>query len=152
MARARQDRRKRTPFGVARRKMTLDNDTAQRLKAAGKVPRWIKDDGRRLMDAQEGGYEFVHPVGTEAVGEDAVLQERDLSMKMIVGKNKDGSPQYEYLMAIDKEFYDEDQARKEKNNAMVDEAIRGGNPAGLDHHGVKPEQGKTYVKDINYTP
>ena len=154
MARGKQNRRERVPFGVPRRKMTLDRNTEAELKAAGKVPRWINDEdhGSRLEQAQDGGYEFIQAKGSEAVGEGKEVQERDRAIKKLVGTHKDGKPKYAYLMAIDEKYHKEDQAKKEATNAKVDEAIRGGNPTGLSHHGVSPDKGGTYVKNVDYTP
>jgi hypothetical protein len=154
MARGRQDRKARVPFGVQRRKMTLDKATEARLKAEGKVPRWVNDDdhGSRLQQAQDGSYEFLTATGTEAVGDAQETQERDRRIKKLVGTHKDGSPKYAFLMAIDKELYDEDQAAKEQTNKMVDQAIKGGNPSGLGHHGISPDKGGTHVKTVDYTP
>lgn len=154
MARGRQDRRARVPFGVQRRRMTLDSATEARLKAKGKIPRWVNDDdhGSRLQQAQDGSYEFMTAAGTEAVGDAQEQQERDRRIRKLVGTHKDGSPKYAYLMAIDKELSDEDQREKEKTNRMVDEAIRGGNPSGLGHHGVSPDKGGTHVKNVDYNP
>lgn len=154
MAKGRQDRKARVPFGVQRRKMTLDSSTESRMKAEGKVPRWINDEdhGNRLQAAQDGGYDFVQAAGTEAVGDAQEIQERDRRIRKLVGTHKDGSPKYAYLMAIDKGLYDEDQAEKEKRNQMVDQAIKGGNPSGLGHHGVSPDKGGSYVKNVDYNP
>ena len=147
------NRRQRTPFGVARLKMNLDPATMQRLKAEDKIPRWINDTGNRITAAREGDYEFVHdtkaPVRT---GDNKEVQEQDRRIRMRVGKHEDGSPMYAYLMAIPAEFYQEDQDAKEERNKMVDTAIKGGQPNGLNHHGVDEQQGSTYVKNIKYEP
>lgn len=154
MARGRQDRKARVPFGVQRRKMTLDSATEARLKAEGKVPRWINDDdhGSRLQAAQDGSYEFLMAEGTEVVGDAQETQERDRRIRKLVGTHKDGSPKYAFLMAIPKELYDEDQAAKEEKNKLVDQAIKGGSPSGLGHHGVSPDKGGSYVKNVDYNP
>jgi len=151
MARPRKvDRTNRVLFGVARRKLTLDGDTASRMKRQGKIPRWINEDDARLEGAQEGGYEFVTADGTEVAGSDQAEQGKRI--RKAVGKHADGSPKYAYLMAIPKEFYDEDQAKKESVNHMVDQAVQGGNPNGLTHHNVPQDRGGTYVKDVQYQP
>jgi hypothetical protein len=152
MVKSKQDRRQRVPFGVARRKMTLDSATEKSLRSDNKIPRWINDSEDRLIQAQNGGYEFVTANGTELVGEGKELQERDRMIRKLVGKNPDGSGKYSYLMAIPKEFYEEDQKRKEEHNNLVDLAIKGGQPNGLPHHGISPDKGQTYVKNIDYQP
>lgn len=152
MARTRgiEDRTKRVPFGVARKKLDIDRGTSARLKAENKVPRWINEDDMRLMNAQEGGYEFVESAGVEIVGGEK--QEQDRRIRKAVGKHANGQPKYAYLMAIPKEFYEEDQQKKEGVNKKVDDAIRGGNPVGLQAHGIDPEKGRTTVNKIDYQP
>lgn len=150
MARGKQKRTERIPYGVLRRKLSIDSETEARLKKEGLVPYWFNDDhnGQNLIDALNGGYEFVTAVGEEKIGDIKELQERGRGMSRLVGTHRDGSPQYAYLMAIPEKFYKEDQAAHEAGNAKVDEAIRGGNPTGLKHHGVDPKHGGTYKKNI----
>lgn len=148
------ERRTRQPLGVARKKMSVDDKTAATLKKKGMVPRWINDEdhGGHLRDAVNGGYDFLSSDGTIIVGDAVKKEDANRRIRKLVGTNKDGSPKYAYLMAIKKEFYDEDQAQKEEQNKMVDDAIRGGNPTGLKPHGVAPAQGSATVKNIQYTP
>jgi hypothetical protein len=150
MTRGRQKRTDRIPFGVLRQKLNLDKATEARLKREKLVPRWINDDdfGQRIKDAQSGGYEFVTADGTEKIGDAKELQDSNKAIKKLVGTHRDGSSKIAYLMAIPEEFYNEDQAAKEEVNMRVDNAIRGGNPAGLKHHGVDPKHGSTYKKNI----
>lgn len=154
MARQRNgNRRQRTPFGVPRLKMSLDASTSERLRNEGKVPRWINDEDNRIWEAQQGDYEFVEndrePIKT---GDAEEVQEQDRRVRKQVGKNRDGSPKYAYLMAIPEEYYEEDQQSKEERNQKVDQSIRGGNPPGLQHHGVDSAQGGQYVKNVDYKP
>jgi hypothetical protein len=144
MTRARtNNRRKRVGFGVAKLKMNLDDDTMKRLNAEGKVPRWFNDKEDRIQRALESDYEFVTydgvRVGDKEEGED------DRRIKKHVGRGV-----YAYLMAIPKEYYDEDQAAKEETNMMVDEAIRGGTPPGVETPNVAG--GGTYKGNIQYKP
>lgn len=152
--RGRTKRTERVPFGVRKQRMSLDDATKKRLDSDGLIPRWINDEnhGQRLKDAQAGGYNFVMPIGDEQVGTKKEVVERDRHMRKLVGRHRDGSPKYAYLMAIKKEFYEEDKARKEEVNKMVDEAILGGTPKGLQDHGVDPSKGRTHIKNINYKP
>ena len=150
--RGRTERKERVPFGVRRQKLSLDDETKTKLKAKGLEPRWVNDDAGRLEDAQAGGYEFVTASGEEKVGDAKESADKGRKMKKLVGKHQDGSPKYAYLMGIKKKWYEEDQAKKEEANKMVDEAIQGGNPSGLAHHGVDPSKGSSYVKNINYKP
>lgn len=145
------DRKERIPFGVPRKKLNIDRSTSKQLQ--GKVPRWINDDDDRITRAQDGGYDFVSADGTERIGDvGEQAQEQDRKVRKLVGKHKDGSPKYAYLMAIPEDFYKEDQKKKEAVNKMVDDAIRGGQPHGTPGHNINPNQGGTYVKTIDYTP
>ena len=146
-----EDRRKRTPLGVPRLKMTLDAATMSKLKAEDKVPRWINEKDNRIREAQDGDYEFITSEGV-STGEDGKVEETDRKVRKVVGKHKDGSPMYSYLMAIPREFYEEDQKAKEDINRKVDDAIKGANPSGLDHHNIAPKHGATYVNRVDYQP
>jgi len=146
-----EDRRKRTPFGVPRLKMTLDAATMSKLKAEGKVPRWINEKDNRIQEAQDGDYDFITSEGA-TTGDDEKVAETDRRIRKVAGKHKDGSPMYAYAMAIPEEYYREDQEAKEEINRKVDEAIKGGNPSGLNHHNVEPSKGSSYVKKVDYQP
>lgn len=151
MARQRNnDRRKRNPLGVMRLKMNLDHQTMERLEAEDKVPRWINDSDTRIQDAMAGDYEFLNRAVSTGDNQEAV--EEDRRIRKVVGKHKDGSPMYAYLMAIPRDYYEEDQRAKEEQNQKVDQAIRGGNPHGLAPHNVSPNQGGAYVKSVDYKP
>lgn len=134
--------------------MSLDNRTQALFKKEGLVPRWVNDDdhGGRVQAAINGGYDFVSSDGEMIVGDAVKKEDANRRVRKLVGTHKDGSPQYAYLMGIKKEFYDEDQAKKEEQNQMVDDAIRGGAPTGLKPHGVTPDMGGTTVKNVQYTP
>ena len=148
------ERRTRQPLGIMRKKMSLDSDTMQLLEKKGLVPRWINDDdhGMRIKNAVNGGYDFISSDGEMIVGDSVKKEDINRRIRKKVGTHKDGSVKYAYLMSIKKEFYEEDQAKKEEQNEMVDGAIRGGSPAGLKHHGVNPDHGSTTIKNIQYSP
>lgn len=132
--------------------MNLDSDTMKRLESEEKVPRWVNDRDNRIAEAVAGDYEFLSDIDPIKTGDKEEVQEQDRRVRKIVGKHKDGSPMYSYLMAIPKEYYSEDQQSKEDLNRKVDEAIKGGNPSGLPHHNVDPSKGGSYVKNVNYQP
>jgi hypothetical protein len=148
------ERRMRQPLGVARKKMSLDKRTEDLFKREGLVPRWVNDEdhGGRVQSAVNGGYDFVSSDGEMIIGDSIKKEDANRRVRKLVGSHKDGSPKYAYLMAIKKEFYDEDQSVKEERNQMVDDAIRGGEPGGLKPHGVTPDMGSTNVKNVQYTP
>ena len=150
MARGRTQRTERVPFGQPRQKLNLHPDLKKKLDSEGLRPYWFNDDdhGERLRDAERGGYEFVTADGDEKVGDGKEVQERDRKIRKLVGTHKDGRPKYAYLMAIKKEWHEEDQQTKEQRNKMVDDSIRGGSTPGVQHHGVDPSKGGTYKKNI----
>lgn len=139
-----EERRKRIPFGVPRLALSVDDKTLKRYTSEGKVLRWFNDDDKgRINRALDGGWEFV--TSEVKVGDEEEEQERKV-------KKRVGRDEYAFLMAIDKEWYDEDQLAKEEKNKRVDTAIRGGNPPGLDGHGVSKGHGDSYVKGVDYAP
>lgn len=111
-------RTKRIPFGSARQKMHVP-------PVPGYSLRWINDEGGRILQAQQGGYEF-HYDPNIAIG-DAQEPSTDLGTRIskIVGK-EDGRPIRAYLMKIRLEFYKEDQDAKEENLRVTDDAIKRG--------------------------
>lgn len=75
----------------------------------GFVGRWFNDVGTRIQQAKEAGYEFLDSqtvdVVTEGVDMGSVVRQR-------VDRKLTNEPVYAYLMVIEKELYDEDQAKK----------------------------------------
>ncbi len=145
-------RTKRVPFGVRQLKMTADSETMGKFKSQKKVPRWINDVDNRIATAIEGGYSFVEDSGKKQVEVGGKTQDKDRRIKKIVGKDKTGIPITAYLMSIPALYYNRDCKEKEKQNVLVDQAIRGGNPAGLQAHGVPVELGETSVRRVDYKP
>lgn len=133
-------RRKRTPIGGPSLKMAVEIPD-------GKVARWVSDDGDRLSKFQAADYEFV--TAEIKVGEGDKDNNTDLgSMKsMVVGKGEAGKPIRGYLMMIDKELYEEDQAAKMEQIAEIDNDIKNGT------HNEKSGDGRYVPKEgITYTP
>mgnify|MGYP003134721921 CR=1 FL=1 len=149
-----EERRKRNPIGVMRRTLTVDNKTLDILKAKGIVPRWVNDEGHgsRIQNFIDRGYDFIASSGDIIVGDGVTAEEKNKAICHQVGLHKNGDPKLAYLMGIRKEFYDEDQDKKEDINKKVDEAIQSGTPTGVKPHGIKPDQGGTTVKNVNYSP
>ena len=75
-----------------------------------------------------GGYNFLTRDKTGKIGEEAEDGNQDTGSRISrkVGTNDDGSPITAYLMVIDKELYEQDQAEKQKVNDEVDRQIRRG--------------------------
>lgn len=114
-------RKERIPLGNARLKLTAP-------VKEGKKRRWINDVGGRLDMAQQGGYEFVTDSNLQ-IGEAGTDGNQDLGTRIsrVVGTREDGQPMQAYLMEIDEDLYNEDQAAKARKLDEVDNEIRRGN-------------------------
>lgn len=136
-------KRRRTPLGRHRSKMSIEHLDLPK----DKVPRWINDVGNRIKDALDGGYEFIRDPEVET-GEDPMqVQGMGDAVNMKVGTKEDGSPQHAYLMVIDKELYEEDQKEKAAYLDEIDSAIQHG------RHESNFDDGKYIPKSgINYNP
>jgi hypothetical protein len=149
-------RRERRTFGKARSRLTLDDKTKRSLKEQGLVERWVNDDGNRIKDKYDCGYEFVSATGKEIIGDADGSYEPPSEashMRQWVGTRKDGTSMYAYLMVTTKENYEEDTAAKEAINMKVDEGIRGGKPSGAGNPGLpNSSQGTVSVKNVEYNP
>lgn len=104
-----QGRRRRRPLGMTRHRLTG-------RVPEGMVGHWFNDSPGRIQDALDAGYHFID-------GE-AETSSREGARKERVGVNPDGSVLMAHLMAIPKEFYDEDQATKQTQLDEFDETIR----------------------------
>jgi hypothetical protein len=132
LAREDQDtgRKKRIPLGRPRFKLS-----ASQLIPPGKVGRWVNDDPGRLEAAEEGGYTFLNDAKA-VVGESGENERDMLSTKVCrrVGTREGGHAKTAYLMVIDKDTYDNDQAEKEGEIKRMEDGLRRGEitqPGGL---------------------
>ena len=82
--------------------------------------RFVNDTGSRVQVMREAGYELVEDP-TLIVGDSRVSDPTTLGTAKTV-TNKDGTVQY--LMRIKKEWYREDQAAKEEQNAEIEKALQ----------------------------
>ncbi len=103
----------RIPFGVPQTRLGVD------VQIPGYKLYWTNDEGGAIERAQAGGYQFVTPA--EIGGSSKESQE-----KRLVGIHKDGSPMYAYLMKIEQEFWDEDQAALQRIQDQFDHDIQRG--------------------------
>lgn len=98
---------------------------------------FMNDDGN-VDEALDSGYTFVKKEGFEdQPGTDLGTNDRRL-----VGKKEDGSPLYAYLMEIEQEFFEEDQAKIQAVCDDRDNAIRQG--------AIKPVEGMYGRESIKY--
>lgn len=106
-------RESRVPFGVARTKLEVP------MTLEGYHLHWVNDSAGRIQEAQRGGYTFVEPKEVQAVDDGT-------QVKRLVGRNEDGSALYAYLMKIEMDFYNEDQATIQREVDRFDTAIKRG--------------------------
>jgi len=132
----RPQRKKRKPAGGTYSKLTVDIPDDMKEKYHY---HWINDTPGRLLQAQNGDYEFVSP---QEVGFD----NNESKVKVFAGVNDDGSPIFAYLMKIRMEWYTEDQAEQQKHLDKMDSAMRKGKLNDVPM-GYVPEGGITIKKD-----
>lgn len=138
-------RKGRIPLGGHRSKLSIDGYDIP----DDKVARWVNDHPGRLDRALNGGYTFVKdPKQKIKVGEDPMRHTgMDTSVSVIVGTTEGGKPLHAYLMVIDKDLYDEDQAEKNREMDKIDAAVQRGVGPGTSEEGMYSPSG-----GIKYEP
>jgi len=120
------NKKNRVPFGAKRTKLQLSAADEQDAVNRNKKLHWFNDQDGRIQAALQGGWDFVSPEEVPSLGFGELHQENtDVNSK--VSKVVSRGTQHvirAYLMSIDKALYDEDQAAKEAQNALTDEALR----------------------------
>lgn len=86
---------------------------------AGHTRRWFNDDGNRIADAEELGYDFVTDKGIKTSSPGS-------RVSRLVGTKANGEPLHAYLMETPDELYAEGVAEKEAHNRQIDDAIKAG--------------------------
>ena len=115
---------KRIPFGGFRLKTKLSDADTKKFEKRGMVPHWFNDQDGRIERAMSAGYKFVDPKHALSLGQFAVCEwNQDVGAKVSKVVSKGTDVITAYLMEIQVEFYNEDQAAKESVNATVDEAL-----------------------------
>lgn len=131
---AKRKRKGGVPLGVHHSKLSIPDD----LIPPNKVGRWVNDVDNRIAMALNGDYEFVTSTKDSHVGDDYRDGNSDIGSKIskVVGSTKSGEPMRAYLMMIDREWYEEDQAKKQEKVDGIDRAIKtpgfGAGQKGLD--------------------
>lgn len=103
-----------------------------RLNVNGKdenyVYRFVNDVGDRIQMFQEAGYELVSKQDHKIVDNRLDIAIPDGTNAMVsVGVKNNGDAQRAYLMRIRREWYEEDQAEKQKDIKAVQEQIKNPN-------------------------
>jgi hypothetical protein len=113
----RKRRRPETLDGSQALKLAIPPDVQARLKAEGRTPRWINDDGNRLVQLTK--YDDYDPVdGVEPV---------------YVGATKEGKPIKARLHSKPNEFIREDRAKRDVRRREVEQAMLRGKVPGETH-------------------
>ena len=101
------------------------------------MDRYVNDEGNRLQIFLDGGYEFVND-------ENATDSTDDVGTRISKVVDK-GTGKKAYLMRIDKELYDQDQAVKQARNDEIDDRIK--------HGKINDKLGSAgYTAGIKYEP
>lgn len=117
-AREETGRSTRVPLGVARSKLSVP-------ARPGYVRRWVNDTEGRLLQAQQGGYQYATDQSLQIGSPDVDNENRDLGARVSRVVDK-ATGQKAYLMEIKEEFYREDQAFKQKAVKAKDDLIKNG--------------------------
>lgn len=140
----RRQRRRDTSLGSFKQRMTVPKEVIEWARKNDKTLRWINDERAKIPHAQANDWDFVKYQGGKC-GE--IEQPSDLGdcYSMVVGREKTGQDIRAYLMCKNKDWYEDDQAEKQKDVDQIDKAIN----AGKAHQQNTDGQ---YVKDIKYEP
>lgn len=85
----------------------------------GHKRRWVNDQGNRIAEMQELGYEFVSDTGIKTADPGS-------RVSRLVGTKANGEPLHAFLMETPDELYAQGEAEKEAANRLIDEAITAG--------------------------
>lgn len=113
-------RRERVPLGVVRRKLSFRNQDPNFQY------RWMKDKDNRINEALDGGYEFVERDSGTAGDDSTSDQGQDTRISKVTGSTERGDSQRSYLMRIRKDWYEQDQAEKQKYLDEIEQQITRG--------------------------
>jgi hypothetical protein len=110
------------PEPAPRRRRASVGGFALKLSAPskeGQNRRWVNDDGNRIAQMRELGYEFVSETGIKTADPGS-------HVTRLVGTKANGEPLHAHLMETPNELYAEGIAEKEAANRQIDEAISAG--------------------------
>jgi hypothetical protein len=122
--------------GAIRKRRNVFNGTEAKLGVREQIDGYhlhiLTDNGSRIQEALDTGYEFVRPDEIGGVSENVVSRNGDLGdrIRYLVNPRAEGTAQYGYLMKQRLEWYEEDQNALQVKNSQVDAAIRRGKVTG----------------------
>lgn len=125
-------RRDRTPFSANKTRLSVkfvDPDFEKKFH-----PHWFNDVDDRIARAIDAEYQFVKPEETVSVGDRDVhggnTDLNDKISRMVNGRSGGHGEVRAILMKLKIKDYKADQKLKSRQNAMITESIRAGNPGG----------------------
>lgn len=122
--------------GATRKRRNVFNGTEAKLgvrqQIAGYHLHIFTDNGSRIQEALDNGYEFVQPDEIGGVSENVVSRNGDLGdrIRYLVNPRAEGTAQYGYLMKQRQEWFEEDQRALQTRNSQIDAAIKRGKTTG----------------------
>ena len=133
--------------GATRKRRNVFNGTEAKLGVRQKIEGYhlhiFTDNGSRIQEALDNGYEFVQPAEIGGVSENVVSRNGDLGdrIRYLVNPRAEGTEQYGYLMKQRLEWFEEDQRSLQGKNNQVDSAIRRGKTTGDNPNFYVPQGG-----------
>ena len=125
-----------TTDGATRKRRNVFNGTEAKLGVRTQIEGYhlhiFTDEGSRIQEAMDSGYEFVRPSEVDGISENVVSRNGDLGDKIryLVNPRAEGSMQYGYLMKQRNEWYEQDQSELQAKNNRIDASIRKGKITG----------------------
>jgi len=118
-------KRQRVGFTGHRTRLQLTEVELKAMTKSGYRPYWFNED--QVDEAIAAGYIFVKPEEAKSVGQFELHEgNSDLGEKVSKIVTKSNPPVRAFLMKTLIKNYEEDQKARERQNAKVDEALRGG--------------------------
>jgi len=130
-----------------RKRRNVFNGTEVKLGVREQIPGYhlhiFTDNGSRIQEALDNGYEFVRPDEIGGVSENVVSRNGDLGdrIRYLVNPRAEGTEQYGYLMKQRQEWFEEDQRALHIKNSQIDAAIRKGKVTGENPSFYVPQGG-----------
>lgn len=115
-------RAEQSPPVTRRRKRSSVGGFVSKLDAPlreGETRRWVNDDGNRIAECRELGYDFVSDKGIQT-------DDPGSRISRLVGTKANGEPLHAYLMETPDELFAQGQAEQEASCRLIDEAITAG--------------------------
>lgn len=133
--------------GATRKRRNVFNGTEAKLGVRQQIDGYhlhiFTDNGSRIQEALDNGYEFVRPDEIGGVSENVVSRNGDLGdrIRYLVNPRAEGTEQYGYLMKQRLEWFEEDQQQLQTKNHQVDVAIKRGKITGENPSFYVPQGG-----------